>query len=70
MAASSPHVRFAIATVCGMAPLAPATGEVIHVPGDAATIQAALARAAGGDEIVLADGVHAGPVRGADRDGE
>lgn len=41
---------------------APATGHVIAVPGDGADLQAAVDRAAPGDTVELAPGVHHGPV--------
>jgi len=39
-----------------------ALAEVIEVPGDAATIQAALLASAPGDEILVAPGIYPGPI--------
>ncbi|HMB67863.1 MAG TPA: hypothetical protein VKU85_01085, partial [bacterium] len=40
---------------------APSPAATVNVPGDAATIQAGVDLAAGGDQVVLADGVWTGP---------
>jgi predicted outer membrane repeat protein len=39
---------------------APVAGDVLHVPGDCPTIQAAIDAAADGDEVVVGDGVYSG----------
>ncbi len=39
----------------------PASGDVLHVPSDFPTIQAAIDAAADGDEVVAADGTYTGP---------
>lgn len=40
---------------------AAASGALIHVPADQPTLKAALAAAASGDEIIVADGTYTGP---------
>lgn len=54
-------VNLGFGGLAALACAAAAGAEVIHVPADQPTIQAAVAVAADGDEIVLADGEHTGP---------
>jgi parallel beta-helix repeat protein len=43
-------------------PFGPLLAAQLHVPDDHATIEAAVDAAAAGDEVIVRDGVHAGPV--------
>ena len=48
-------------SLCLIGGTSTAAAEVLHVPGDYLTIQAAIDAAVNGDEIVVADGIYIGP---------
>ena len=46
--------------LCLIGGTSPATADVLHVPGEYLTIQAAIDAAVNGDEVIVADGIYTG----------